>query len=56
MERKDAKYFASQMEGILDIPAFMCEAIEEALVNGDFKSVCNFILGRLREIEGDADD
>lgn len=54
MNKQDARYFAGKMEDILNIPAFVCEKIEQELINEDYESVCKFILNRLKEINGDA--
>lgn len=52
MKRSDAKFFAEQIEDFLEIPPIVSETIKDQLVNGDYKDVCRFILGRRKVLEG----
>ena len=51
MTKQDARDFAGRMEDILNIPAFVCEKMEQELIDGKFESVCIFILNRLKECD-----
>lgn len=56
MKKQDARYFAGKMEDFLNIPSFVCEKMEEELMNEKYESVCFFILRRLKEINSDTND
>ena len=46
MKIEDARYFSGLMEDYLDIPAFICEKIENKLKNEEYKDVIEFIINR----------
>lgn len=46
MDKNEATYFAGLMEDFLNIPAFMCEKIENNLIEGNFKEVIEYIIAR----------
>ena len=48
MEKKDARFFAGLMDDFLNIPSYICEAIEINLINGHYLKVLNFIVERKR--------
>lgn len=51
MNLNDAMYFASLMEDYLEIPVFICEKIENKLVNEEYKDVIEFIINRKKIIK-----
>ena len=51
MEKSDARVFAGAMEDLLDIPSFLCEAIEAYLVNDRYQDVCEFVVNRLKTLQ-----
>lgn len=50
MNKEDAISFASLMEDYLKIPSFVCEYIEQALIDGKYKEVIEYIIQRRNEI------
>ena len=51
MNKKDAIYFAGLMEDFLDLPSFICEMIENNLIEEKYKEVIEYIIMRKKEIE-----
>ena len=51
MNKEDAIYFAGLMEDYLHIPSFLCESIENDLVNGKYKEVIEYVIQRKKEVE-----
>ena len=51
MDRKNAIRFACLMEDYLNIPSFVCEHIEKALINNKYKEVIEYIIQRRNELE-----
>ena len=51
MERQNAIRFACLMEDYLDIPSFVCEYIEKALIDNKYKEVIEYIIERRSELE-----
>lgn len=51
MNKEEAVYFAGLMEDYLNIPSFLCEAIENDLVNGKYKEVIEYVIQRKKEVE-----
>ena len=51
MNKEKAIKFASLMEDYLNIPSFVCEYIEQALINGKYEEVINYIIQRRKELE-----
>ena len=51
MNKNDAIYFAGLMEDFLNLPSFVCEHIEQALINEKYKDVIEYIINRRKEIE-----
>lgn len=49
MNKEEAVYFAGLMEDYLNIPSFLCESIENNLVNGKYKEVIEYIIKRKKE-------
>lgn len=47
--------FASLMEDYLNIPSFVCEYIEQALISEKYEEVINYILQRRKELEQGSD-
>lgn len=55
MNKEDAIRFAELMEDYLNIPSFVCEYIEQALIDGKYKEVIEYIIQRRNEIEQGSD-
>ena len=55
MNKERAIKFASLMEDYLNIPSFVCEYIEQALISGKYEEVINYIIQRRKEIEQGSD-
>lgn len=55
MNKEKAIEFASLMEDYLNIPSFVCEYIEKALISGKYEEVINYIIQRRKEIEQGSD-
>lgn len=55
MNKERAIYFAGLMEEYLNIPACVCEYIENELVNEKYNKVINYIIDRRKELENDED-
>lgn len=53
MNRKDAIYFAGLMEDFLHIPSFVCEMIENKLIEEKYEEIIKYIIQRKREIENE---
>lgn len=51
MNKEMAIEFAGLMEDYLNIPSFVCEYIEQALISEKYEEVINYILQRRKEIE-----
>ena len=51
MKRENAIRFAGLMEDYLNIPSFVCEYIEKALMEESYKEVIDYIIQRRNEIE-----
>lgn len=51
MDKERAIKFASLMEDYLNIPSFVCEYIEQALISGKYEEVIDYIIHRRNEIE-----
>lgn len=51
MNKERAIEFASLMEDYLNIPSFVCEYIEQALISEKYEEVINYILQRRKELE-----
>ena len=55
MNKEKAIKFAGLMEDYLNIPSFVCEYIEQALISGKYEEVINYILQRRKELEQGSD-
>lgn len=51
MNKERATYFAGLMEEYLNIPACVCEYIENELTNEKYNEVINYIIDRRKELE-----
>ena len=51
MNKENAIKFAGLMEDYLDIPSFVCEYIEKALIDGHYEEVIKYIIQRRNELE-----
>ena len=49
MNKEESIYFAGLMEDYLNIPSFICESIEQDLINGKYKEVIEYIIQRKNE-------
>lgn len=56
MNLNDAMYFASLMEDYLEIPAFICEKIENKLTNEEYKDVIEFIIERKKVLNEEREE
>lgn len=55
MNKENAIRFASLMEDYLQIPSFVCEEIEKALIDGRYKEIIEYIIQRRNELEQGCD-
>ena len=55
MNKENAIRFAGLMEEYLNIPAFVCEMIEQQLEENKYKEVVEYIIQRRNEIENKPD-
>lgn len=55
MNKENAIKFAGLMEDYLDIPSFVCEYIERALIDGRYKEIIEYIIQRRNELEQESD-
>ena len=53
MDKKNAIRFAGLMEDYLNIPSFVCEYIEKALMEERYEEIIDYIIQRRNEIEGE---
>ena len=53
MDKENAIRFAGLMENYLNIPSFVCEYIEKALMEERYKEIIDYIIQRRNEIEGE---
>lgn len=51
MNKERAIKFAGLMEDYLNIPSFVCEYIEQALISEKYEEVINYIIQRRKELE-----
>ena len=51
MNKERAIYFAGLMEEYLNIPSFVCEIIENELINEKYNKVINYVIDRRKELE-----
>ena len=51
MSKERAIYFAGLMEEYLNIPSFVCENIENELINEKYNKVINYVIDRRKELE-----
>lgn len=56
MNLNDAMYFAGLMEDYLEIPAFICENIENKLANEEYKDVIEFIIKRKKVLNEEREE
>ena len=56
MKIEDARYFAGLMEDYLEIPAFICEKIENKLTNEEYKDVIEFIIERKKVLNEEREE
>lgn len=56
MKIEDARYFAGLMEDYLEIPAFICEKIENKLANEEYKDVIEFIINRKKSLNEEREE
>ena len=56
MNLKDVRYFVGLMEDYLEIPAFICEKIENKLVNEEYKDVIEFIIKRKKVLNEEREE
>ena len=55
MNKENAIKFAGLMEDYLNIPSFVCEYIEKALIDGRYKEIIEYIIQRRNELEKGSD-
>lgn len=56
MTIEDAIFFAGLMEDYLEIPAFICEKIENKLTNEEYKDVIEFIIERKKVLNEEREE